>query len=207
MITKVMIIHFESSQQQRVEHSPNPSLCCGLDSGQDYWVYQWFSDRTYEHYADLNLGFNCSCKIVIIHDISGIISQWVWDNCTDKYWSPCCCGRDTDLSLMIGHSSLSFWIFICWWIPWWFFSSKVNLRDIIIFIFCDTWGIHIKVTCNSTQLKRDNQWVVASKGSTNLIAWVVLFRFSAKNLGTSLFCTPFRWHCMGHKRWLTRQCN
>ena len=161
MATKATIIHSESSQQQRVEHSPDPSLCCILKSllsflwgnaplfCQDYGVFWWFFN-TYWYYADLNLGFNCSCKIVIIHDISGIVSQWIWDNCADEYWSPCCCGRDTVLSLMINHSNLSYWIFISWWIPRWVFSSEMNCRDIIILIFCDTWGIHIKVTCNST---------------------------------------------------------
>ena len=156
MIMKVTITHSKPSQQQRVKHSTNPSLCCGLDSllsllrgnasslGKDYGVDWWFSDCTYQCYVDLDLRFKCSCKIIIIHNISSIICQWVWDNCTDKYWSSCCCGRDTDLSLMIGHLILSFWIFVGWWIPRWLFINEMYLRDIIILILY-AWRIHIKV--------------------------------------------------------------
>ena len=97
MITKILIICFESSWHQRVEHSPNPSLSCGLNShlsffkgnfpsfSQEYWLYLMFSDYTNQLYADLNWGSQWSYKIIIIHDTSSIISQWVWDNCADKY--------------------------------------------------------------------------------------------------------------------------
>ena len=138
-ITKISIISSESSWQWSVEHSPNPSLHFGLNSllsflrcnilsfSQDYRLYWWFSDHAYQHHADLNLRFKCSCKIVTIHNISGIISKLVWDKCADKYWSPCHCGRDTDLTLMIKHRSLSFWIFISLWIPRRSFCSEMNL--------------------------------------------------------------------------------
>ena len=86
MITKIMNIHSELSWQQGVEHSPNPFLCCRLDSllgllrgndtlfGQDYQIYWQISYHTDQRYADLNLGLKYSCKVVIIHYISDIIS-------------------------------------------------------------------------------------------------------------------------------------
>ena len=76
----------------KVEHSPNPSLGCGLHSLQgfimiyppscskDYRPYWWFSHHANQCYADLNLCLQCSLKIIIIHNISSIINQWVWDN-------------------------------------------------------------------------------------------------------------------------------
>ena len=60
MITKISFICFELSQQQRLEHSPNPSLCYDLNSllsflrgntlsfSQDYWLYWQFSDHAYQ---------------------------------------------------------------------------------------------------------------------------------------------------------------
>ena len=112
-IMKIFIIYSEWSWQWSVEHRLKPSLYCGLDSHlsilrddvpsfcQDYRLYWWFSDHAYLHYVDLNLGWQCSSKIIIIHNISRIISKCVWDNCADKYWSLFCCGRDTDLTSMI----------------------------------------------------------------------------------------------------------
>ena len=52
-----------------MEHSPDLSLSCDLNSllgflrgnvlsfSLDYGVYGWFSDLTYQHYADLDVGF------------------------------------------------------------------------------------------------------------------------------------------------------
>ena len=89
MIMKVTIICSESFWKWRVEHSPNPSLHCVLYSllsffrgntrlfSQDNRLYWLFYDHVYQHYADLDLGLKCSCKIIHIHNISSIVSQWV----------------------------------------------------------------------------------------------------------------------------------
>ena len=69
VIINIAIICSESSWHWRVEHSPNPSLPCSLDSllrflrdnappfSQDYRLYLWFSDHAYKHYDELNLGW------------------------------------------------------------------------------------------------------------------------------------------------------
>ena len=68
-ITKILIICSEPSHQLSVDHSPDPSLSGGLDSllgflrgnppllVQAYQVYGWFSDCTYQCYADLYKSF------------------------------------------------------------------------------------------------------------------------------------------------------
>ena len=84
----------------------NHCLHCDLDSlptllltknaasfSHSYQLYWRFSDHAYRCYADLNLGRQWRSKIIIIHNISDILSQWVWDNCTDTYWSSCHCGK------------------------------------------------------------------------------------------------------------------
>ena len=110
MISKILIICFESSWLWRVEHSLNPSLSYGFYSLLSYSGVHLIAKTIgcaasfwpcLQYYADMNLGWQCSCKIIIVHNISGIISQWVWGNCTNIYWSPCHCGRDTDLTSKI----------------------------------------------------------------------------------------------------------
>ena len=110
MITKIAIIQSESSGKWILEHCPNFSLSCDLNS---------------------LLAF---CRV---------ICQWIQYNCTYKHHFPY-------LALMICHSSLTFWLFICWWIPCWFFSSEKNLWNLFILIFCNTWGTNIKITYNNT---------------------------------------------------------
>ena len=86
IIAKIPIICLELSQQQRVEHSLNLFLSCGLYSllgflrgnvpsvSKDYLHYWWFSDCAYQLYTDLDLDWQSNCKIIIIHNISSIIS-------------------------------------------------------------------------------------------------------------------------------------
>ena len=87
IISKIFVICSESSWEWRVEHSPNPSLSCDLDSllsflsdnapslNYDYWLNWQFSDHAYQCYADLNLGWQSSHNSIIIHNIYNIISQ------------------------------------------------------------------------------------------------------------------------------------
>ena len=68
MIRKIMI-HSESYAQWGMEHNPYPSLHCGLDSllgflhgyslllGQDYGLYQCFTDCPCQCHTDLNMIF------------------------------------------------------------------------------------------------------------------------------------------------------
>ena len=180
MIIVIMNICSKSSRWWGVEHSPNPSLSCDLNSllgflqgyspllGQDYRLYWWFSDLAYQCYADLNLDCWCSCKIIIIHDIYSITCQWVWGNCAYNYWSSCYCGRDAGLTLMICHLSLTFWIYICRWIPWRYFWNEINLWIFLILIFWKTWWMHIKIAGNTILLQWDNEWGGCMKRFKNL---------------------------------------
>ena len=108
MITNVLVNCSEFSQQWKMENILNLSLSSYLNSLlgfiQGYPIY--------DKYTDLNLGWQCSWKILIIHDVDRFTSQWAQDNCADKYWSPCHCGRDDYLSLVVYHSSFSYWEFI-----------------------------------------------------------------------------------------------
>ena len=59
-------------------------------------------------------------------------------------------GRGNDLTLMICNLSLIVWIFFCWWIPWRSFCSEMDLWNLFVITFCNTWRIHIKITGNTT---------------------------------------------------------
>ena len=104
---------------------------------------------------------------------------------------------------MVFRFSLSLWVFTCWYIPWRFFSSEMNFWD-SSFLYSATLSGNTSnyLVTPLNWSKIINGWAV-SKASNNCIIWVVSLGLSAKNLGSSLTYTPFRWRWMGHSRWFS----
>ena len=110
-------------------------LCCEVTR-----LVIWASCRVISHHLAKNMGsingfpttsiketliwmlaFNAFAKLSSSKMHHKLMSAWY---SSYEHLSPGHCGRDDDLTSMICHTSLSFWIFFCWWAPRCLFCSE-----------------------------------------------------------------------------------
>ena len=113
------------------------------------------------------------------------------------------CGKGTDLVLLIYRTNFSEYSFVDG--SHWGFLAVRWILGISSFSYSAVLrkytSKHLVTALNWSGII--SMWAELKRSYHN-IAWVVTLRLSAINLGTSLICIPFRWHCMEHSKWFCR---